>query len=109
MADNAYYQFKEDTQLMKGMGVNAYRFSISWSRILPTGMGEQPNQSGIDHYNQVIDDLIANDIIPMVTLFHWDTPLGLEELGGWLNPAMETCKRERETDREKKELPVYII
>ena len=78
-------QYMKDITLMKQLGVNAYRFSISWARILPAGEGEI-NQKGIDHYKLFIDDLLANGIEPMVTLFHWDLPQALQEQGGWLNP-----------------------
>nr|GEU91481.1 beta-glucosidase 24-like [Tanacetum cinerariifolium] len=75
-----YSRMKEDVQLLKKMGVNSYRFSISWSRILPGGkvsMGK--SQEGINFYNKLIDELLANNIEPFVTLFHWDTPNALEE------------------------------
>lgn len=78
-------QYLKDIALMKKLGVNTYRFSISWARILPEGTGKI-NQKGIDHYIQFIEDLKANDIEPMVTLFHWDLPQVLQEKGGWLNP-----------------------
>ncbi len=61
---------------MKELGLKTYRFSISWARIIPDGDGEV-NQKGIDFYNQVIDELIANDILPFVTLYHFDLPLSL--------------------------------
>ncbi|XP_023746748.1 raucaffricine-O-beta-D-glucosidase [Lactuca sativa] len=79
-ADDNYSRIKEDVQLLKKMGVNSYRFSISWSRILPGGkvsMGK--SMEGINHYNKLIDELLANDIKPFVTLFHWDLPNALEE------------------------------
>ncbi|XP_024996529.1 beta-glucosidase 24-like [Cynara cardunculus var. scolymus] len=76
----SYSRMKEDVQLLKKMGVNSYRFSISWPRILPGGkvsMGK--NQEGINYYNRLIDELLANGIEPFVTLFHWDLPNALEE------------------------------
>ena len=84
VACNSYYQYKDDRTLLQNMGCNAYRFSIAWTRILPTGKG-QVNQKGIDHYNKLIDDLIKHNITPLVTLFHWDLPLGLQQdYNGWL-------------------------
>ncbi|MBV8770219.1 MAG: family 1 glycosylhydrolase, partial [Hyphomicrobiales bacterium] len=84
IADNLYdrKQYLEDIQLMKHLGVNAYRFSIAWSRILPDGTGEV-NPAGIAHYRQFIDDLLANGIEPVVTIYHWDMPEKLAERGGW--------------------------
>ncbi|KAI3513224.1 hypothetical protein L1887_20551 [Cichorium endivia] len=79
-AINAYYKTKEDVQTMKKLGLKAYRFSISWSRILPGGKPSMGiNQEGVDYYNQLIDELISNGIVPYATLFHWDTPNALEE------------------------------
>ncbi|KAJ9556445.1 hypothetical protein OSB04_011059 [Centaurea solstitialis] len=77
---DSYSRMKEDVQLLKKMGVNSYRFSISWPRILPGGkvsMGK--NQEGINYYNKLIDELLTNNIEPFVTLFHWDLPNALEE------------------------------
>lgn len=80
-----YHKFKEDIQLMKEMGVKAYRFSIAWSRILPTGKGIV-NEKGIAFYSNLIDELLKADIEPWVTLYHWDLPLALQmEEDGWLN------------------------
>jgi beta-glucosidase len=80
VADDSYHLFKEDRRLMQDLGVGAYRLSIAWPRIFPDGTG-QPNPLGLDHYKQVLDDLLANGITPYVTLFHWDLPAALE--GGW--------------------------
>jgi len=86
VACDHYHRVKEDVQLMKSINLKSYRFSIAWSRILPTGTRESFNQAGIDFYNHLIDTLLENDIIPMVTLFHWDTPQALEDrFGGWLD------------------------
>lgn len=80
IACDSYHRYKEDTQLLKALGVRAYRLSLAWSRIFPDGKGK-PNPKGIDHYNRVIDDLLANGITPYVTMFHWDLPAALP--GGW--------------------------
>lgn len=80
VACDSYHRYREDTQLLKAVGANAYRFSIAWPRIFPDGKGA-PNQKGIDHYSRVVDDLLENSIEPHVTLFHWDLPAALE--GGW--------------------------
>lgn len=77
-------QYLQDIALMKQLGVNAYRFSIAWSRILPDGTGKV-NSKGIVFYNQLIDDLLANEIEPVITNFHWDLPYVLQEKGGWGN------------------------
>lgn len=82
-----YHRYKEDVQLLKDLGVGAYRFSLSWPRILPQGTGE-PNAQGIAFYNSLIDELIAAGIKPVVTLYHWDHPQVLEDQGGWQNRQM---------------------
>lgn len=84
MACDHYHRYKEDIQIMKDIGLNAYRFSISWSRIMPDG--KNINQKGIDFYNRLVDELLEADITPFVTLYHWDLPYALQEKGGWLNP-----------------------
>ncbi|KAJ7943360.1 Beta-glucosidase [Quillaja saponaria] len=84
-AVDQYHRYNEDIQLMKDMGMDAYRFSISWSRILPNGTGVI-NQAGVDHYNNLINALLAKGIEPYVTLYHWDLPQALEDkYTGWLN------------------------
>lgn len=80
-----YSRFKEDVKIMKEIGIKAYRFSVSWARIMPEGLGKI-NQKGVDFYNALLDELIKNDITPYMTLFHWDYPLALHRKGGWLNP-----------------------
>ncbi|XP_076854544.1 lactase-like a [Brachyhypopomus gauderio] len=85
-----YYKIKEDMSLMKDMKLNHYRFSISWPRILPSGMkSDQVNEKGIQHYDNLINMLMENHITPVVTLYHWDLPQALEEkYGGWQNSSM---------------------
>lgn len=78
VAIDFYHRYKEDIALFKELGINSYRLSISWSRIYPDGEGEL-NQAGIDFYNKVIDELIANGIEPIITIYHFDLPLALKE------------------------------
>ncbi|MEO0526283.1 MAG: GH1 family beta-glucosidase [Bacteroidota bacterium] len=86
IACDHYHRYKEDVKLMADLGLKAYRFSISWSRIQPDGQGKV-NQEGIDFYSDLIDELLKYDITPWVTLYHWDLPLALHtEKDGWLNP-----------------------
>jgi len=77
-----YHRFKEDVALMRDLGVNAYRFSVSWPRILPDGKGKT-NSKGVDFYNRLIDELLATGITPFATLFHWDLPQSLQDRGGF--------------------------
>jgi beta-glucosidase len=81
-----YHRYPEDVALMAGLGVDAYRFSLSWSRIQPSGRG-RPSPKGLAFYDRLIDDLLEHGINPMVTLYHWDLPQALEDDGGWLNRA----------------------
>ena len=81
VADDHYHRYKEDVQLMKSLGVKCYRFSIAWSRVFPQGAGS-PNPKGLDFYNRLVDELIANGIQPFATLYHWDLPQALQEKGG---------------------------
>lgn len=77
-----YHQYKEDIKLMKEIGHNSFRFSISWARLIPGGVG-QVNQKAVEFYNNVINELLANDIEPFINLFHFDMPLELQQKGGW--------------------------
>ena len=83
-ACDSYNRLEEDIMILKGLGVKSYRFSISWTRIFPKGVGEI-NPLGIAYYDKLIDSLIENNITPFVTLFHWDYPLELYYRGGWLS------------------------
>ncbi|XP_048326989.2 vicianin hydrolase-like isoform X1 [Ziziphus jujuba] len=95
-ADDFYHRYKEDIKLMKKIGLNSFRFSISWSRVLPTGkVKEGVNQQGVRFYNNLINELLSNGIIPFVTLFHWDLPQALEdEYGGFLSEKIVEDYRE---------------
>lgn len=84
VAAGHYNLYKDDVKLLKDLGVNSYRFSISWSRLLPEGIG-QKNEKGIDFYNKEIDELLNSGITPFVTLYHWDLPEKLSEKGGFQN------------------------
>ena len=84
VACDHYHRFREDVRLMKELGIKAYRFSISWTRIFPKGTGEI-NEAGVRFYSELLDELIANGIEPYITLFHWDYPYELYCKGGWLN------------------------
>jgi beta-glucosidase len=90
VANDHYHRYEEDVALMKSIGANAYRFSISWPRIFPDGTG-QLNQKGLDFYNRLVDELKATGIEPFATLYHWDLPQALQDrFGGW--QSRETAK-----------------
>ena len=85
--DNAcdhYHRFKEDLDLMKWMGVKAYRFSVAWPRVIPDGVG-RVNEMGLDFYDRLIDSLLEREIAPWLTMYHWDLPEALQLRGGWNN------------------------
>ena len=84
VACDHYHLFNEDVKLMSELGINSYRFSISWSRIFPDGTGKV-SEDGVRFYSELIDELLAHNIEPYITLFHWDYPYALYKKGGWLN------------------------
>ncbi|XP_054795431.1 beta-glucosidase 13-like [Prosopis cineraria] len=90
IADDSYHHYKEDVKLLKDIGFNAYRFSISWNRILPGGnLKGGVNKEGIAYYNDLINEIKSNGLEPLATLFHWDVPQSLEdEYGGFLSPKI---------------------
>ncbi|KAL0330498.1 UNVERIFIED_CONTAM: Furcatin hydrolase [Sesamum radiatum] len=96
VAADMYNKYKDDIKMMKSMGLDAYRFSISWSRILPRGrVSLGVNKQGIDYYNDLINTVIANDMKPFVTLFHFDLPHSLQqEYDGFLSRDVAEFFRE---------------
>lgn len=85
VACDHYRRYADDIALMRQLGMKAYRFSTSWSRVLPRGRGPV-NPAGLGFYGRLVDTLLENGIEPMVTLYHWDLPAALDDRGGWLNP-----------------------
>ncbi|XP_017782709.1 PREDICTED: myrosinase 1-like [Nicrophorus vespilloides] len=88
IACDSYNKIDEDIRNLKALKVDFYRFSISWPRLLPSGFANEISEDGVRYYNELIDKLIANGIEPMVTLYHWDVPQSIENLGGWTNRAI---------------------
>jgi beta-glucosidase len=84
VACDHYRRWKDDVALMRALGMRAYRFSVSWSRVLPEGTG-RVNPKGLDFYSRLVDELLENGIEPLLTLYHWDLPAALDDKGGWLN------------------------
>ena len=82
IAADHYHRFRDDVALMRNLGLGAYRFSVSWSRVQPTGRGPAI-QRGLDFYRKLVDELLAKGITPVATLYHWDLPQELEDVGGW--------------------------
>jgi len=84
-----YHRYADDVALMRRLNLGAYRFSIAWTRVMPTGRGPV-NQAGLDFYDRLVDELLGAGITPFATLYHWDLPQALEDLGGW--PARATAE-----------------
>ncbi|KAL4121990.1 hypothetical protein QTP88_014405 [Uroleucon formosanum] len=86
VACNSYNKLEEDINNLIELGVNTYRFSISWPRVLPNGDDRLVNEAGVNYYKSLIEKLLENKITPLVTMYHWDLPNILQDLGGWSNP-----------------------
>jgi beta-glucosidase len=89
VACDHYHRYQDDVSLLAELGLGAYRFSVSWPRIVPAGTGPV-NESGLDFYDRLVDELLANGITPWLTLYHWDLPQALEDRGGW--PVRSTAE-----------------
>ena len=87
VACDFYHHYRDDIALMRELGIDAFRLSVSWPRVIPAGRGPV-NAKGLDFYDRLVDELLGNGITPFVTLFHWDTPQPVEDAGGW--PARDT-------------------
>jgi beta-glucosidase len=99
VANDHFHRYKEDVQLIKALGAKAYRFSIAWPRVFPEGTGT-PNPKGLDFYNRLLDELLANGIEPFATLYHWDLPQSLQDrFGGW---------RSRDTSKAFADYAAYV-
>ena len=85
VASDQYHHYKEDIALMAEMGFKTYRFSVSWSRLIPEGTGAV-NPKGLEYYNNVIDECLKYGIQPLITMYHFDLPAALDKKGGWGNP-----------------------
>jgi beta-glucosidase len=90
VACDHYHRWPEDLDLMRDLGIESYRFSLAWPRVLPTGEG-RVNQAGLDFYRRLVDGLLERGIEPMATLYHWDLPQALQDRGGWQD--RDTCAR----------------
>src|SRR5919198_249217 len=89
IACDFYHRYSDDVALMRELGLDAFRFSTAWPRVLPEGRG-RVNEAGLDFYDRLVDGLLANEIEPYPTLYHWDLPQALEDEGGW--PARSTAE-----------------
>ncbi|XP_049880677.1 myrosinase 1-like [Pectinophora gossypiella] len=86
IAADSYHMYKRDVAMMAELGLDFYRFSISWPRILPNGFADKVNQAGVDYYLNLIEEMEKRNITPFATMYHWDLPQNLQKLGGWTNP-----------------------
>ncbi|MEU0535866.1 GH1 family beta-glucosidase [Amycolatopsis tolypomycina] len=89
VACDHYHRYAEDIGLLAGLGLNAYRFSVAWPRVMPDG--RTPSAAGLAFYDRLVDELLCRDIVPVLTLYHWDLPQALEDAGGW--PSRDTASR----------------
>ena len=112
VANDHYHRYREDIALMKELGLQAYRFSFAWPRMFPQGDGAR-EERGFDFYDRLIDSLLAADIEPLATLYHWDLPQALQDKGGWVNRDIVNCFADYSTavaarfgDRVKKFTPI---
>jgi len=83
VACDHYHRWPQDLDIVRDLGVHAYRFSISWPRIFPTGFESKPNEPGLDFYERMVDGILERGIVPWVTLYHWDLPQPVQDVGGW--------------------------
>jgi beta-glucosidase len=84
IACDHYHRMEDDLNLISALGLRAYRFSIAWPRVMPDGKGK-PNQKGLDFYRRLLGGLKSRGVVPMATLYHWDLPQSLQDIGGWIN------------------------
>jgi beta-glucosidase len=87
VACDHYHRFRDDVRLMAELAASCYRFSVSWSRVLPAGTGAA-NRRGLDFYDRLVDELLAAGVAPLLNLFHWDLPQSLQDRGGFANPEV---------------------